>query len=255
MKTMRNQRKFTPGRVLNIALGVVAGSVAILASCSYWYGSFERKPSPSVHTASTPRSARATLISAGLSPEVLCAAGLTSQQVASVVASGREYLADHLTEVEGANASFASASADVVRLERLAQQGKAGQQDLAELTAARANLAAAVAAKESELAEVFNAATEGLSTEERALVSQFHANRSREVPLKYRGTMRTDEEWVRLRDAASSQAIAVRRGEEIDAASAQILSDANTAETVRAASAIAGLASIRTAWQAAAEAP
>ncbi|CAG0985561.1 hypothetical protein PHYC_02003 [Phycisphaerales bacterium] len=255
MKQVLNRKKLTLGRVTNIALGAIAGSAAILASCSYWYNSYERKPSPSVHVTSTPRSMRATLISAGLAPDVLCAAGLTTQQVTTVVGAGREFLTDHLGDVETANASFAEASTDVNRLERLAQQGKATEQDRTDLGTARTSLASAVTARESALAAVFNAATESLTANQKALIQQFQANRGQSVPLKYRGTSRTDAEWVRLRDAVSNQAIATRRGEDLDGTSAQILSDANTAETVRAAAAVAGLTDVRAAWQSAAEPP
>lgn len=245
-------RKLTSlGTIANVTLLGIAGTFAVLASCSYWYSS-RGASSPSVLAAQTPRAVRAKLISAGLAPDVLAASGLTTQQVSAVAAAGREYVSDHFADLEAADEAFATASGDVVRLERLAQQGKATEQDVASLAAARTSLASATAARSAGLAGVFDAATESLGTDQRALVQRFHANRDRAVPLKYRGTDRTEEQWVSLRDAVSSQAIAARRGEDLDAGSAQILADANTAETVRAAAAEAGLADARAAWQTAA---
>lgn len=242
------------GRVANIAIGVIAGGVAILASCSYWVNSQEPAANPSMHRSSNPtRTVRAQLMVAGLAPDVLCAAGLTAQQAAAVAANGLEHLDEHLGDLTTADAAMATAGASVARLERLVMQGRATEQDITDLGSARTSLASAVSARATAQTALFNAATDGLSGGTKTLIQRIHANRGKEVPLKYHGTERTEAQWMALREAISNQAIATRLSEELESASATLLTaEGATEETIRATSALANLTDVRTSWYAAA---
>lgn len=242
------------GRVAHMAIGIIAGGVVILASCSYY---MERLPDSSsgfsMHRLSNPtRTIRAQLMAAGLSPDVLCAAGLTAQQAEDVAEHGLAHLDENLEDLTTADAALAAASADVTRLERLAMQGRATEPQMTELATARASLASALSARATAQTALFNAATDGLSGGTKTLIQRFHAHRTMEVPLKYRGTERTEAQWIALRDALSNQAIATRLNEELESASATLLAaEGATEETIRATAALANLADVRTAWYAA----
>lgn len=242
------------GRVANIAIGVVAGGVAILASCNYLVNNLEPAANPSMHRPSNPtRASRAQLMAVGLAPEVLCAAGLTAQQAATVAANGLAHLDEHLNDLTAADAAMTTSGTSVARLERLVMQGKATQQDRTDLGTARASQVSATSAWSSAQAALFNAATDGLSGGTKTLIQRIHANRDKDVPLKYRGTERTEAQWVALRDAISNQAIAARLNETLESASANLLAaEGATEETIRATAAMSNLTDVRTSWRAAA---
>ncbi len=241
------------GRVLNIVVGTVAGMAAVLFSCSYWVNSHKLAASPSLHAPSNPtRTARAELAAVGLSPDVLCAAGLTSQQAASVVGNAMAHLAEHGEDLALAIAAHTTAKAEVERLERVTVLGMASQQEAADLAAARQSLVGATSAMTSARAALFDAATQGLSASTKALIQRFHAHRGRDVHMKYLGADRSEAEWRALREALANVSIAARRNEAVDSVSASIVAaEDSTEETIRASASLLNLEDVRASWRSA----
>lgn len=166
---------------------------------------------------------RVTLLRAGLSPEALAAAGVTPVAVASTLQAAAQQLAGAPSALANADLAFANARRESDRLERLIQSGKGSQEDVAAYQAAKAALEAATAQRQAALDAVLTAATSSLPAAQRTALLNARANAAWNLPPEFLVVNRSQEDWVRLRDALANEKIARKLGDQADpAAQAQL---------------------------------
>lgn len=193
------------------------------------------------------------LLRAGVSPNALAAGGAAPQSLSGLVDSAEAHFAAHSQELALADAAHASARRETDRLRRLIESGKGSQEDVANFQAQSAALASASAAQEATLSALLDAATAGLTANQRTLLRRIQAAKGWGLPIEFAVVERSQEEWVELRGALANERFASKYGEEADPAAAAFLAHARADQAV--ASARASLdtnqAAITASWNAA----
>ena len=199
----------------------------------------------------TPERLATTLARVGLGAEGLAAVGATTRSVEGCVAGMRAYLEAYGGNLHNADQNLASATAEHDELLRLVQRGERDEQTRLALSAARADLAAARLAQETELANAFAQAAAGFTSAQRALLQRIHANRAQyNMPTGVAAALWNEADWLEARAALTH----VRQAQE-----ASLTADAGAQATVDDAMAIpdvataksnlgSGLAACRSAW-------
>jgi hypothetical protein len=190
------------------------------------------------------------LLRAGLSAQTLTAAGVSSQQVSTIVTNAKNELVAHPTRISEDDAAFASARASADALERKIESGLATQQEIASYASATTALESAQSERAAALDAVFSAATVSLNQTQIALLQKMQANRAWKMSTEFLTVDRTEAEWLGLRDALSNERIAAKYGNEANAGCQALLSTARANPTVAAAKAsmVANLATVSSAW-------
>ncbi len=239
-----------PGSALSVLSGLLALGAVIAAAIV----SIPRSASLPVPTEAQLRSA---LVRAGLGPGELAAIGATSLQTSALVAAARDHLITNFGALRSADATASSAGRQAALLAQVAERGTATQEQLLALASAREQLAAAQSAQQGALDNLFTAAAEGLSAEQRGSLLTIRANRGREAPLQYRLTSRTDAQWVALRESLMQESQAERNQTVVPVAAADLLADCRDEPgTSSATTALAqNGASIEHAWSSAIQNP
>ncbi|MBI5283451.1 MAG: hypothetical protein HY874_00010 [Chloroflexi bacterium] len=201
-----------------------------------------------------PADFRVILLRAGLKPEALAAAGIAPSSIASALQSAAQSIAAAPSALATADADFAHARGESDRVERLIQSGKGTPADVSAYQNAKAALATATAQRSAVLDQLFASATANLSAAQRTALTNLRANAAWNLPPEFLVVNRSQEDWVRLRDALANEKIARKLHDQPDAgAQAQL---ANWRASVAVAAARTGLdtnlAQIRTNWNAAA---
>lgn len=195
-----------------------------------------------------------TLHRVGLDPRSLAAGGVSSNSVSAVVADVESATQGNPSGLSGADAAFAEARVAHDSLERKIRSGKASQEEVAAYPSAKSALEAATAAQQSELDALFTAGSGSLGESQRAALAQLRANRAWGLPAEFLVVERTQQQWVALRDALANERFCAEYNETPDANAAALL--ATTRSNAAVATAITGLstnlASITSAWNAAA---
>jgi hypothetical protein len=247
-------RIFTAGTAM---LCLVAMGMSISASCSKSSSSLAASDSSMGFAAmndepSTAREFRGALLGAGLDPASLTAAGVTAQEIPSVLSDAREYLDEHMGTLRSAESSATAQAQIITRITRAVQAGTASQEDVTALAAAKSDYATASAQRESIFAALRTAALEGVNEAKRTGVATLTAARDSELPIQYRMADRSTAESVALRDALANVRIANKLGTEPDSESAVIVNTANAHPAVAAATArMSGVDAVAVAWKAA----
>lgn len=174
------------------------------------------------------------LHSAGLTPESLAASGIDADHATAVVAAAATHMGGDVEAVAAAQTHLGQARTDVERLERLVRRG-AGLHEQGPLSAARAELADAQGDFDSVIAALRATALAPLSAPERARLDALRPNLDRPVPPEFKLAERTDEEWVRLRDALANEHQASAGLTEADPACASLLQTARADHDAAAA--------------------
>lgn len=142
-----------------------------------------------------PTSPRSILAACGLSPTTLAAAGCDASDASATVAAAKSV-------AEQYGQSIADARETVVNARKAVQTARQGG-NTETISAAQTSLTDA----EDTLASLNLSAREtvlaALSSTERELIATIAANKGRDVPVSYLTVVRTDSEWVALRDALS----------------------------------------------------
>lgn len=147
----------------------------------------------------TERGAAAQLIAAGLTPDVLAAAGVDGRAARAVLAAAHEYVLQHQTELRAADRLVGEA--------RRASADRAGQESLATATVARRD----------QLDALIHAATAELPPETRAAITTVRRNAGREgIPTKFLAADRSEDQWFRLREDLSHVRQAAKFGTDPD---------------------------------------
>ena len=193
------------------------------------------------------------LLRVGLGGEALAAAGVSGQQVSGLVAAVRQSF-DSAT-LRARDETYISARQNHDRLVRMIQSGKGTQEDVTARSTAQATLTAATNARDGYLATAREAGLATLPAEPAVLVRRILANQKWGLPTQYLAKDRTEAEWVALRDLVAAKRISQQDEDEpMSEATAQALAAADAASEVAIAKVNleSGLASVQTAWNAAA---
>lgn len=190
------------------------------------------------------------LIRAGLQPDALAAAGVSSNDVSTIVNNVKTLLTDSPSDLSSADSGVATNRPNVERLERLIRGGQGTEQDLSSLATARSNLNTALSNRQTALDAIFNAGAFNLSNDQKARLSKVRANRTWEVSLEFTVVDRTDAQWLALRDALENEHIATHDGADPDEGAQELLTTARADTTVVAAASglLNNLAGIKAAW-------
>lgn len=234
------------GRVLAAALAL--GGIGLAATTT---ASSHRQPAPPPPPPMTNSELEVTLLRANISPEALAAAGFTGADTSALVGRARSVLAEDVAGLRAADSTLASRRELVEGLQRRVRSGLGREQDVQDLAAARTALASAEAALASALGSVRTYALgDGQSPARAAVLSTIRGNGRWRFPTRYLCKAATEAEWVRLRDALSIKRQAERDGEEVPAATSQLLAswEADAAVSAAAANLSARGAEVKTAW-------
>lgn len=193
------------------------------------------------------------LLRVGLGADTLASAGITGQQVTSLVAALKQGFNE--ATLAGRDEGYIRAKQSHDGLRRKVTSGKGSQEAVAALRAAETALAAANTQRETYLTGLRTAGLATVSEGQRTLANRIQANGSWRFPTQYLVKDRTEAQWVVLRDL-----LAVKQIHEKDAtapfpeASVSQLAaiDAENEIATAKVNLDAGMASVQTAWNAAA---
>lgn len=192
-----------------------------------------------------------TLIRAGLDPEALAAAGVSSNQAAAVVDDFGEAMSAEPTRLSAADASHAAAKVASDQLRRLIQSGRGSQEDVTSYQTAMSDLQAAEAARQGALDDWYEAGTASLSNAQLAVLATIKANRHWKLDIELLAQSRSEAEWVELRDALAHERIAPKYNEPVSQPVASFLADcrADAAVSTAKSSFVANATAVETAWK------
>lgn len=172
--------------------------------------------SPTAFAASGPDSVEGPLLRCGLDAEALAAAGVTSDEVASVVNAMSAAIAADPGALGNADAAVASARVEADALTRKVSSGLASQEVVAALASAKTALSNAEASRAGVIDGLFADATEGLPPAKVAALSTIRANREQELAIEFLVKSREHTEWHALRKALNNERICAKIGDQPD---------------------------------------
>lgn len=193
------------------------------------------------------------LLRAGISPQALAAIGAPTGGIPGLVSAAEQHFVTGAASLTSADAGYAIAKRETDRLRRLIESGKGSQEDVANFQTQSAALASASAAQEATLSALLDAATAGLTANQRTLLRRIQAAKGWGLPIDFAVVERSQEEWVELRGALANERFASKYGEEADPAAAAFLAHARADQAVAAARASldTNQAAITASWNAA----
>lgn len=190
----------------------------------------------------------------GITPETLAAAGANQAQVTAVVTDMMDHVVSNIESIRTAEVTWGDTRAELDRLQRLVESGRATQADLTAYSGAQTTFAAADAQRASVRSAIFGSGIENLSTDQRQVVDTLASNSSWDLPIQYRAANRDENDWIELRGALAQRRIAIRKGTELRPEASAIILAADADAAVAAASAnLQGLPAVQAAWDAALE--
>jgi hypothetical protein len=248
------------GAALQIASGAVAASALVWFGVAYNATPSATAPSAPPHPAPaisqrpeidplTNGELGMALVTAGLSPKALAAAGLSESQVTALVGRARTHLTEHIQELRDADQALFSAQASHDALQRRIQSGQGNQADLTNFATAASDLASARTARQSVISDLITASVNGLAAEKTSALATLRANASWELPPQYLVVNHSESDWVALRDAVANDAISARNGNDPDPDAHTLLLQAQADPSVAASSAsLQNLNALNLAW-------
>lgn len=201
---------------------------------------------PSIAAADTADS----LMRAGLGPDALAAAGISSGEVATLIADAETYIDANSTELSDADADYVSLRAEVDALRRKVRSGQASAEEISSLATKQSQLATAESDRESAIEAIFDAATDSLSAAEKTALANIQANRTWATPIEFLVINRTDQQWLDLSEALTNEAVANEEGTAVEAACANLLLTERAKTEVASAKTNfdANVSAVTTAW-------
>lgn len=179
----------------------------------------------------------AALRQTGVTPPVLAAAGVSSDDMPEVQAAARAWCNLHHADLSAAVASHRTARNSVARLTSIVQSGRATNQEIIDLGTAAATLSDAQSALDALLTDLRDEALTPLSVGERQTLLGFLGRDHWGLPVEFLSVDRTESEWVRLRSALAAERIANRKGQNMDHDLSAYLNAARAQASVVAAAA------------------
>ena len=204
--------------ILTSSVMALAAVSSIFASVHVWSRSHSAA-AMAVSIVPTQAELETALIRAGLEPESLAAAGVTSNQVDGIVDDVRTWLTNNPTDLSAADAAYESARENSDQLRRTIQSGVGTGEDVTAYTSAMSNLQQAISDRDTALNAIFNAGTADLT---QAIVDDLTVVRGNAGPWDYLSVEflaksgRTEAQWVDLREALADEHIADKYGESMD---------------------------------------
>lgn len=191
-----------------------------------------------------------SLMRAGLDPDALAAAGVTSGEIETIVADAESYIDENSTELSDADAEYVSLRSQVDALRRKVRSGQASSEEIASLATKQGELASAESGREAAIEAIFDAATESLSAAEKTALSNIQANRAWATAIEFLVINRTDQQWLDLTEALTNEAVANEEGTSVEPACASLLLTERAKSEVSSAktSFDANASAVATAW-------
>ena len=141
----------------------------------------------------------------GVSPDALAAIGASDEQINTIITAARSLCDTQAADFDGAQASVEDAQQRYNLFAERVRRGLGTDQDRVALEAARAALSDALSSRELVLSQLQTAIDAALNDTQRQHLANIVAARDVEVPVYYKLTRRSDEEWVQLRDRLSEE--------------------------------------------------
>ena len=191
-----------------------------------------------------------TLTRVGLGPEALAACGASPTQTTTLVQNAWTYLTPNIDAIRIAQQSAADTRAQLSALEQLIRSGLASQEQTAQLPLMHAQYNQATADLDGSLAAFFEAVTEPLPPDQRALLTTIHANAIWENAIEFNTIEMTEPQRVELRSALANERISAALDVDPDPADQAVLAQWRSTPQVSAAliNAQANLELIKNAW-------
>ncbi len=183
----------------------------------------------------TPLECEALLIHAGLDPDRLACAGVTSLSTATVAADAITSVEDNLADLRSGFADVSAYRQQIDDLESTITSGEGDEDDVTALATAKSNLATAQAALNTALDGVFDGATVSLSSGVKDTLSSLRSDPVVNLPHPYRLADYSQSQSVVLRDALHQERIAADNGESLDQANATVITTAKAVPAVTVA--------------------
>lgn len=193
-----------------------AGTSNAASAAGAGTASASRGADPSTLPYVVPNDFAVMMIRAGLDADALAAVGVNANGVLSVLQPAADAINNAPSALSTADSAFAAARVETDRLQRLIQSGRGTQEDVSAYQTQSAALATATSQRATVLDGYFTAATAGLSSEQRTLLSNLRSNRAWNLPLEFMVVNREQAEWVALRDALANERISAKLGESPD---------------------------------------
>ncbi len=168
---------------------------------------------------------RDSLREIGLTPTNLAAVGFTPQQVASVINAASTHLTTRGDAYRQSAAAARTTRQQVSDLEALAQSGQATSEHLNTLAVAKRALTQDTTSHNEAKASLLAAAMQGIPSDLADALATLKFQSAWEVPAEYKVVARSEEDWLRLRDALSESRIAAASGLAPSDATTQFLAD------------------------------
>ncbi len=187
------------------------------------------------------------MLRAGLNPKALASAGVDGGEASAVLAEFQSAFQEGPTLLASADEAYAKLRVQTDALARKVQSGLASEAEVAALATSSADLAAAEAKREDVLNNLFAAATAPLAPAKQTTLQDIRANADWDVPTEFLVAARTQEEWVKLRDALSNEKICAKYDDPVNAQLAGFLSQCRSEAPVALAKSAcdANLASVQ----------
>jgi hypothetical protein len=191
------------------------------------------------------------VLRAGLTPEFLAAAGISSGAVNVILNAAADDFGDG-SALEAADATFTSARQTHDSLQRLVKSGLGSDEDVTALTAAETALDSATAARDLVLSSALAAGKAEMTSAQQATIATLCANRSRRFPTEFLVLDLESADWLKLRSALGDEKAAPKLGLDPNPELQSFLSAkrADSAVATAKANLDSNLAAIQTAWDA-----
>ena len=230
-----------------VTLALAAGS---LVGLKHAWSESSNEPDPPPPPANTEMAS--VMMRAGLDAPALAAAGLTANEVTTLVAAAVAQFNTNPSTLAGLDLAYAQARTSVDSLRRLVRSGQGSAEDVTALATAKQTLLSATNARTSYLDGLRSTGLAGVSASASATVDRILANGIWDLPTQYLVKDRTQAQWVDLREALSVEAIAAKYGEPFPQVTQSYLAGVNAESEIATAKVNldTNLAAVQTAWNA-----
>lgn len=195
----------------------------------------------------------AVMSAIGFSPDLLAVIGVTSGELAALMAQANETAATDVGTLQTQNAAVSTATRSLAAKERelrLASDDTARSTIRAQIATLRDQLASARSQLATTTAGLRSTYRGWLQSDEQSRLDTIDTKPGMQVPLYYAVVARTEADWVKLRDALSAQKHATRKSITLNTQIAEYLETIDADQAVQAAKTRweANAATLRAMW-------
>lgn len=172
----------------------------------------------------------------GLTPECLCAAGLSTSDVTSAISDAVAVIETNAAELVAAETALLDTERELDELTRLIRSGTASTEQKNSLSTVTAAAQTAESDWQGLLDEIHDAGCGDVTTAEADRIAVVLGNDRWSLPVEYKRASRTEAEWVALRNALAAERIAAADGDDLDSSFETLLlnvrAEAGTAQAM-----------------------